>query len=51
MIISMLKPIFAKEEIGNLMKEENINNKIVSALANILNIQTFIIDKINKISF
>jgi hypothetical protein len=51
MVISMLKPIFEKEEIANLMKKEHNHNRIVSDLVNILNIQAYLTDKINKISF
>ena len=50
-VVSLLKPIFEKEDIVKLMKKDDTNNKIVSDLVNILNIQAYLTDKINKISF
>jgi len=50
-VVSLLKPIFEKDDIIKLMKKEETNNKIVSDLVNLLNIQSYLTDKINKKSF
>ena len=50
-VVSLLKLIFEKDDIIKLMKKEETNNKIVSDLVNLLNIQSYLTDKINKKSF
>ena len=50
-VVSLLKPILEKDDIVKLMKKDDTNNKIVSDLVNLLNIQAYLTDKINKKSF
>ena len=48
--IYILKPLFDKEEIIDLLKKEGNKHKILNDLTNILNIQVYLTEKINKLN-
>ena len=48
--IYILKPLFEKEEIIDLLKKEGNKHKILNDLTNILNIQVYLTEKINKLN-
>ena len=50
-VISILKPLFDKEEIIDLLNKEGNKHKILNDITNILNIQVYLTEKINKLNF
>ena len=48
--IYILKPLFDKEEIIDLLKKEGNKHKILNDITNILNIQVYLTEKINKLN-
>jgi hypothetical protein len=49
--IYILKPLFDKEEIIDLLNKEGNKHKILNDITNILNIQVYLTEKINKLNF
>ena len=48
--ICILKPLFDKEEIIDLLNKEGNKHKILNDITNILNIQVYLTEKINKLN-